>query len=258
MLCKVKGVVLKANEYGDNDKLLTLLTHEKGKMTVCVKGAQSLKCKHMPSCELFSYSEFELYERSGKYWVRESYLCESFFTVRRTLETMYLGEYICELTNEFALFDEIDEPLLRLFLNTMHLISLGTKDRRIIKSTFELKSASLEGYLPDLLGCRYCSNLSEHMYFDAIEGNLTCYQCKERINRENFDYEKMSLSPILYIDTSIFDALVYIVTSPIEKAFSFSLPDKELTELSFVCEAFVLHQLERSFKTLEFYNSLCR
>ena len=203
MLCKVKGVVIRCVEYGENDKLLTLLTHEKGKMTVCVKGAQSLRCKHMPSCELFSYSEFELYERSGMYWVRESYLCESFFAIRRGLESMYLGEYICDVTAEFALFDEPDEPLLRLFLNTMYLLASGKKDRRIIKSVFEMKSLSLEGFLPDISGCSYCGKLSENMYFDAIEGNLTCSSCKDKLNREKYEYESMALSPVLFIDSSL-------------------------------------------------------
>ncbi len=258
MLCKVKGVVIKSIEYGENDKLLTILTHENGKMVVCVKGAQSLKCKHMPSCELFSYSEFELYEKMGKYWVRESYLCESFFQVRRSLETMYLGQYICEVTNEFALFDESDESLLRLFLNSMYLLTSDKKDRRIIKSVFEMKSAAIEGFSPDFSGCAYCSGVTSQMYFDAIEGNIICSKCKDKLNREKYDYENMALSPILFLDRSIFDALLYILNSPIERSFSFSLPPKELDGLSYVCETYLLHQLERSFKTLDFYNSLCR
>ncbi len=258
MLCKVKGVVIKSIEYGDNDKLLTVFTHEKGKMTVCVKGAQSIKCKHMPSCELFSYSEFELYEKMGKYWVRESYLCESFFRVRRSLESMYLGQYICELTCEFALYDQQDERLLRLLLNTLYLLSGDSKDRRIIKGVYELKSASIEGFLPDIAGCTYCNKLTDTLYFNAIEGNIICSRCKKDLNSEHYDYENMALSPILLLDQSIFDAMVYIITAPIEKAFSFSLPDEELNDLSFVCEAYLLHQLERSFKTLDFYNSLIR
>ncbi len=258
MLCKVKGVVIKSVEYGDNDKLLTLLTHEKGKMVVCVKGAKSMKSKHMPSCELFAYSEFELYERMGKYWARETYLCESFFQIRRSLETMYLGQYICDITCEFALFDQPDETLLRLFLNSMHLLCSDKKDRRIIKSVFEIKSASIEGFMPDITSCVLCGKITEQVYFDAIEGNIICSKCKDKLNREKYDYENIALSPIHYLDSSLFDAIVYIISSPIEKSFAFSLPDKELNELCVVCEAYILHQLERSFKTLEFYNSLCR
>ncbi len=258
MLCNVKGIVLKTAEYGENDKLLTLLTHEKGKMLVCVKGGRSIKCKHMPSCELFAYSEFQLYEKQGKYWVRESYLCESFFRIRRALEPMYLGQYLCEVTAEFALFDIADGELLRLLLNSLYLLCSDKKDRRIVKSTFEMKAASIEGFSPDLTGCTYCGAITHHMYFEAIEGCVVCDACKGMLNRNEEVYEKMALSPLLVLDRSLIDAMSFIINAPIEKAFSFALPCSELDMLSSVCEAYLLHQLERGFKTLDFYNSLIR
>ena len=178
MLCKVKGVVLKSIEYGENDRLLTLLTHEKGKVIVSVKGGRSIKSKHMPSCEMFAYSEYELYEKQGKYWVRESYLCESFFQIRRSLETMYLGQYLCEVACEFALFDEQDEDLMRLLLNSLYLLCGDKKDLRIVKSVFEMRSASIEGFMPDISSCGFCGGMTDAMYFDAIEGNLICTKCK--------------------------------------------------------------------------------
>ena len=256
MLCKVKGIVLKAAEYGDNDKMLTLLTEEKGKMSVCVKGGRSLKSKHMPSCEIFSYSEFDLYERSGKYWVRESFLCESFFAIRRELLNMYLGQYFCEVANEYALYDVADRDLLRLLLNSLYLLSSYKKDLRIIKCAFELRSASIEGFMPDLSGCSYCQKESENGYFDAIEGAFLCDVCKRKNNLVSDVYENMNLSPVVYIDKSVIDAMRFIISAPIERVFSFNLPDQELDVLSKVCETFVAHQLERGFKTLDFYKML--
>lgn len=256
MLCNVKGIVLKNTDYGDNDKLLTLLTHEMGKVVVCVKGGRSIKSKHMPSCELFAYSEFQLYEKGGKYWVRESFLCESFFRIRRTLESMYLGQYLCEVTSEFSLHDIPDDELLRLILNSLFLLASEKKDRRIIKSVFELKAASIEGFLPDITGCSCCSSLGDMMFFDAIEGYVVCEECKDKMNNNTETQEHMARSPILMLDRSLLDAMNYIVNSPIEKVFSFALPDLELNMLSKVCETYLLHQLERGFTTLDFYNSL--
>ena len=44
MLCTVDGLVLRARDYGENDRLITILTAD-GKMTVIAKGARSLKSK---------------------------------------------------------------------------------------------------------------------------------------------------------------------------------------------------------------------
>lgn len=257
MLCKVKGIVIRSAEYGESDKLLTLLTHEMGKVVVCVKGGKSLKSKHMPSCELFSYSEFSLYEKQGRFWVRESFLCESFYSIRRDLEPMYLGQYFSDVTCDFALHDTPDEPLLRLLLNSLYLLCSDKKDRRIVKSVFELKAASIEGFMPDITECSECGCSSSDMFFDAIEGVLLCSECKSRMNHSVVGYcgAEQSL-PIFILDRSTLDAMLYIIHTPIERAFSFTLPDTELECLSEVCEAYLLHQMEHGFKTLDFYKTL--
>lgn len=256
MLCNVKGIVIRVAEYGENDKLLTLLTHEMGKVVVCVKGGRSIKCKHMPSCEIFAYSEFQLYEKQGKYWVRESYLCESFFRIRRELDPMYLGQYLCEVTCDFALYDMPDESLLRLLLNSLFLLCSDKKDRRIVKCAFELKSASLEGYLPDITECSCCSGTSDNVYFDAIEGCIICAKCKDEMNNTQQMFDSVSAAPVYMLDRTMLDAMSYIISSPIEKTFSFNMPDDELDRFSAVCEAYLLHQMEHGFKTLDFYKSL--
>ena len=256
MLCKVKGVVIRNAEYGDSDKLLTLLTHEMGKVVVCVKGGKSIKSKHMPSCELFAYSEFQLYEKQGRFWVRESYLCESFFSIRRALEPMYLGQYLCDVTCDYALHDMPDESLLRLLLNSLYLLTSDKKDRRIVKCVFELKSAAIEGFMPDINECSGCGCKSSDMFFDAIEGVVLCSECKSGINSSDSPFGIEQAAPVYILDSSILDAMRYILHSPIERSFSFVLPDEELSRLSVVCEAYLLHQMEHSFKTLDFYKML--
>ena len=44
MLSTVDGLVIRSQNYGDNDKLVTILTAE-GKQTVLAKGARSMKSK---------------------------------------------------------------------------------------------------------------------------------------------------------------------------------------------------------------------
>ena len=261
MLCKVKGIVLRYSECGENDKLLTLFTHEKGKMTVCIKGGRSLKSKHIPSSEIFCYSEFELYQKGDMYWVRESFLCESFFKIRSNLENMYLGQYFCEVCAELALYDVPDQALLRLLLNSLYLLAENKKDIRIVKSVFELRSASIEGFMPDIEGCSICSNKKGEAYFDAIEGVLICTDCKKQINETQspqYFYENMAALPILLLDESVLDAMNFIINAPLERSFSFSLPEDELKKLNSVCECFILHQLERGFKTLDLYKMLMK
>ena len=54
----VHGLVVRETKVGDHDKILTLLTLEKGLITVTGKGVRSLKSKNMVSCQPFTYSSF--------------------------------------------------------------------------------------------------------------------------------------------------------------------------------------------------------
>ena len=64
---ETKGLVISEVRTGEADKILTLLTAEHGKITVSGKGVASLKSRHMPATQLFSYSSFNL-KKTKKYF----------------------------------------------------------------------------------------------------------------------------------------------------------------------------------------------
>ena len=61
----VKGIVLKTKEYKDNDKLLTILTLEKGKILVKARGVKKSKSKLKAFCQSFCFADFELVSSSA-------------------------------------------------------------------------------------------------------------------------------------------------------------------------------------------------
>ena len=75
----VKGVVLRAVNVGESDKMLTILSPDMGKISVYANGARNLKSKNFASSRLYSFSEFTLREAHGKTYIGESSLNESFF-----------------------------------------------------------------------------------------------------------------------------------------------------------------------------------
>ena len=63
MYIKTDGIVLKETEYKDNDKLLTVLTRDLGRITVKARGVKSGKSGSKAACQLLAYSEFTLFEQ---------------------------------------------------------------------------------------------------------------------------------------------------------------------------------------------------
>ena len=66
MLSQFRGLVLTEAAWGENDKLLTVLTAEAGKIPVLLKGGSSLKNKSGGACLPMCYSEFVTADRGGR------------------------------------------------------------------------------------------------------------------------------------------------------------------------------------------------
>lgn len=67
MLEKLNGLVLKQRNIGENDRMLVLLTKEKGVLEVCARGVKRMRSPLAAGCMPLCYSEFCLFE--GKKYI---------------------------------------------------------------------------------------------------------------------------------------------------------------------------------------------
>ena len=67
-----KGVVLRETETKDADKILTVLTAERGKISVIAKGVRRKSCKYAACAQILTYSEWTLFQRGEWFYVREA------------------------------------------------------------------------------------------------------------------------------------------------------------------------------------------
>ena len=99
----VDGLVLREVSIGDNDKLLTVLTAEEGQITLMAKGARSMKSKVLPLCRLFTYANFEYYERSEYRWVSGGSVNECFYSISSDMTGFALASYVVQLAAEIIM-----------------------------------------------------------------------------------------------------------------------------------------------------------
>lgn len=254
------GLITRIHEVGAGDKLVNIITPDRGRIGVMVKGGRSPSSKLTAISQLFTYGNFEIYEKNSMYWLRGGSILESFYNLSIDISRVSLATYICDVANELTDEDEECSELLRLLLNSLYLISKGEKPQEIIKSGFEMRAMAISGYLPELFGCAYChASSAEHIYLDVMGGKLVCTDCQakrgQRVPRISRDFEADPESSVLCgMSPSTLAALRYIVSSPEKKLFSFELKDQDdIRDLSKATEAYVLNHLGRSFDSLDFY-----
>ena len=259
MMTEIKGLVIKSCDIGEADRLITIFSSEMGNVTAMVKGARSLKNKNMSSTLQFCYSSFVLFKKGDKFWVREASLIESFFNLRNSIEGLSLAGYIVEVLSDVTVASPENE-LLRLALNSLFAIAENKCSLDKIKAAFEIRALSIIGYMPDVAVCRDCSEKKGDFFLDIMSGNIQCYACheKEARSRAVVSSEISEAKIIRILSEGAKTAILYCIFSPIERLLSFNLSEEDASLFYAAAEDYLVNQLERSFKSLEFYKEVRR
>ena len=258
MQTEVKGLVIRTVDIKESDRLITIFTEEMGCVIALARGARSHKSRKMSSTMQFCYGNFILYKQGDKYWIKEAELIESFFDIRQTIEGLALANYICEVLSDITT-EEAESELLRLSLNSLYAIANAKYPVKKIKAVFEIRTASIIGFMPDILSCHKCGQKSGDFYFDIMGGVIECRDCRvyaEKTHEEHPDPHEAHIISILSEGAKI--ALGYAIYSPIERVFAFSVSDEDMHLFSRACEEYLLNQLGHSFKSLDFYKDVNR
>lgn len=245
MYVTTKGLVLRVTNYNDTDALLTLLTHSHGKLTVKARGLRRKNSPLIAPCQLLAYGEFTLFEYRDMYTINEARTLELFRGLRKDIQKLAAGTYFAQVAEVLCQEDIPNPEILSLTLNSLYALSQLDVDEKKIRATFEMRSACLAGYMPDLSGCVQCGNL-DCTRFDLRAGQLECATCRN----PDSDGIRMPVEP------GALDAMRYICTCDSKQIFSYKLGESALDNLSQIAELYLSTQLERGFSTLDFYKSL--
>ena len=118
------------------------------------------------------------------------------------------------------------------------------KPNRLVKTAFVWRLLAETGFAPLADGCAVCGRESpEAPMLDVMQGVLRCGACRTG----------GGLS--LPLTEGAVQALRYILYCPPKKLYSFSLDENGLRMLDRAGEAFCAVQLERGFRTLDYYKA---
>ncbi|MFA6859945.1 MAG: DNA repair protein RecO [Clostridia bacterium] len=218
MLTKEKAIVLRASDYKEKDKIVTLFSLENGLIKAVLKGIKSEKAKLKFASMPFCFAEFELTKGAGLSIVSGATLIESFFDITTDISAFYAGCSVLKLIENISSFGEQGNQLFVLTLKTlkaiMDFVYLKSNNQlllRLIKIKFILSLCELNGTKINLTKCASCGKLThDEVYFDHSQGNALCSKCCE---------SSCALVPtkiialIILIEKSDFDTLTHIKSS---------------------------------------------
>jgi len=201
----VKGIVLKASEYKDADKMLTLLTLEEGKISVKARGVKKSTSKLKPYCQSFCFADFELAESHGMYILTGVNHIDSFFDLTTDYEKFSYGYAVLEILDKVCVESQTYVPLFIDSLKCLKALSYSTLDPRLVLSKFIINLLSYEGFNLNLNKCSHCKlDFAGGIYLDYMAGELLCPACK---TFDSFEIDKSVFATMKILSNNDYDNL---------------------------------------------------
>ena len=175
---RVNAIMLRAVDYGENDRILTLLTAELGKISAGIKGVKKAGAKLRFAAQPFCFAEYILAKRGEKYTVTNASESESFYDIRTDINKFYAASAVCETANALTYGGVEDGPVFAMTLRALSAVCSGDECGALI--SFLLSALSASGYTMGLENCIQCGASlaeAEKLRFDMNAGGFTCRDC---------------------------------------------------------------------------------
>lgn len=233
---KINGIVIAENNMGDYDKMLTILTPNYGKISCVAKGARRPQSALLAGTQLFSFCEFLMFKGTSTYHINSCETIEIFYNLRTDIDKLKYAIHINKIIQDVT--DENDNCYrqLQLFLNTLYTISETDKDRDFVLSVFKLRLLSILGFTPRLKECINCKSKDDLSVFSIRDNGFKCTSCGKQ-DKSGLDMNESTKS-----------AIIYTVSSPPKKLYSFSLKDESLEEFNLISKVYFNEKMEKEYK----------
>jgi len=124
---KTRAIVIKRNNLGEADKILTLLTPYYGKLRVLAKGIRWLKSRKAPSLELFSSVIVFVAKGKNLDIVTEVRLTNGYRQLRQDLERVRYAYQFSEMINQMIKENQAQEEVFELLEKALNWLDQTPK-----------------------------------------------------------------------------------------------------------------------------------
>lgn len=177
MLEKIEAFIIKSQDYGETNKIVTLFSKKYGKFSALARGAKKMKSRMAAVTQPFIHGEFLIYiNQKGLSTIQQGDVLDSLRLIREDIMKTAYAAYISELVDKLMDTFHPDYYLYDQFLQSMKWIS-EDREVEIAIMMFEVKMFEKGGFAPIVDQCVHCGRQDHLVSFSIAEGGLLCNQC---------------------------------------------------------------------------------
>jgi len=236
---EVSALLIRQRDLGEADRILTLFTRERGKLSAVAKGVKRLRSKLAPVLQLFAQARLQLAAGRSLEVVTQASPEQAFPHLREDVDRYACACYVAELTDAMMEEHAAAEWVFELLAATLSGLDGGGGMAALMRG-FELKLLSGLGYGPELEACVSCGVQLEKQAggFSVPEGGVVCRRCARETGTP--------LSP------AALQGMRDMVRLPQEELGRRRLTEKTRQELERLMRRFVDYRAERELRSAAF------
>lgn len=239
---RTPALVLKRRDFGEADRLLTVLTPYHGKMDVIAKGARKLTSAKTGHVELFTRGDMLLHRGRDFGIVQQVEMVEPYQPLREDLQRGAYASYAAELVDRFVGAGEVDvSRVFRLLDVTFSRLSIED-DPRLVTRYFEIHLLGMVGFRPELNECLIGREpvMPEDQYISYVDGGIICI--RHAVNN----------ATLIPIPTNTLKLLRFMQRSPYKKVKTLKMTPALHDDAERILLGYVTYLLERRLQSVDF------
>lgn len=174
-----QGIVLKAIDYGEKDKIISIFTAEKGRISAILKGVRRATSRLKYATQPFCYANFALSRRTELLTVSDVSEITNYFDITQSYHKMICGSAMLEMVEYATATSEPDPVLFEALRRGLGLLSDTDMNPDLVLMRFAIGLFKVSGYALNLKNCHICGKplSQDKVVFDLDSGQFCCYKC---------------------------------------------------------------------------------
>ena len=238
---RTETIVLRQQVFGEADRLLTLLTPDRGKLRAIAKGVRRPSSRKAGHLDLFMRADVLLALGRNLDIITQAQTLDAYRPLREELLRSSYASYCVELLDRFTPDGEANAALYRLLSDVLSRLS-GSDNLALTARHYELHLLDLVGFRPELERCLGKGEpvQPEDQHFDPLAGGVLCPLCgSQRHGAQPISMHALRL--MRFLQRSPYAAVQRLRVRPQVAA------ELERTQLRYITV-----QLERQLKSVDF------
>jgi DNA repair protein RecO (recombination protein O) len=240
-LYTTEGIALRRMDYGEADRILTVLTPFAGKVRVLAKGVRRPSSRMAGHVELFNHAQLQLARGRDLEILSQATTLHSFQGIRENLISAAHAFHLAELADAFLQDGDPHPEVFNLLLWALSRLS-DADGAAIIARCFELQLLNAAGFRPDLQQCLRCQAVIEpgNNGYSVAMGGVLCPACAPVVP---------DAAPI---GSDTLKLLRYLQRTPRERVQLVQVPPGVLGEAERLMRRHIEFALERRLRATDF------